>query len=327
MSAPSITAAGWSATAGTYSSMAAIPDAISAAAAAALFPPGETGAGAVFVDVAAGPGVLSLQVLRRWAEQRAAASGRAGGTDTQPPPTLIVTDFAPGMVDAARARLGGEEAARLLPPGAQLQFAVADAADLTGVVPTGTATHAGCTLSLNLIPRRAQALAELRRVLAPGGRAVVATFRRTATAELAADYAAALGALPLDAATGAPVLPPAVAAAVTALADPGALAAELAAAGFGDVAVTAAPFTFKTADTAAVLAMFRGNPAMRAVFEGAPPGADFDGVWATFLAPGGGGGHAKYVVMERQAGAPADAPPVPHLVLPMVANIAVATAV
>lgn len=315
-------AAGWSAQAAVYSSIAAIPDAVSAAGARALFPSEyRHQSPIVFLDIAAGPGTLSYQILKSWAETEAKSEittpeAGAHGLPERQPALFVVTDFASGMVDAARKKMEGATAEGLVPSNVAFRFQLADAQDLSSIE-TGSVTHAGCMLSFNLIPNRGAAMREMRTVLTnSGGRAVVGNFKVTATAALAADFAAYIGAIPKDPSTRNPILPPAIASMVTACADPAALEAELKAAGFASVTITEKAFTFQTGDFSGILAMFRSNPAMSLCFKDAPEGTDFEGRWEAFLAPLGPG-HAKYVVAGPDGQ--------PQLKLDFVANIAVAS--
>ena len=219
------------------------------------------------------------------------------------------------MVEAAKKKIDLASEQGLVRSNFAFRFEVADAQDLSSIE-TGSVTFAGCALSFNLIPRRDLAMREMRRVLAADGRAVVANFKVTATAALAGDFAAFIGAVPTDPATGEPVLPSAVKGMITACADSVELAAELKAAGFASVDVTEASFTFQTGDVATILAVFRGNPAISQCFTGAPEGTDFEGQWVAFLAPGGPG-HSRYILASPEG---------PKLRLAFVANVAVASA-
>jgi SAM-dependent methyltransferase len=299
----SASAAGWSSQAAALSkpsNVNVLEDASERAAAllAAEVPlPG--GIPTVVLDVAAGPGTLALHVARRLAA--AAAEAASPHQPPPPPPRVLVTDFAPGMVDAARAKF---EAAGIV-----AQCSVADAHALGGVAATGSVSHAGCMFSVNLFERRDVALRELRRVLAPGGRAVVGTWREAGAADVAEAFARHVGALK----PGEPV-PASVQAVLNACRQPEDLTAELLAAGFSSCTVEALELTMVMQDPAVLLRMLRTNPAMAPMLAGAPEGVDFDKEWAAFLAPGTAA-HAAFVGADGVA-----------LSMRYVANLAVALA-
>lgn len=293
---------GWSgAAAGYSSSVASIPRNVSAAA-ARLLVDGLSAAGTPFsfLDVAAGPATLTLELCKILPKD---VTGRA-----------VVTDFAPGMIDAARGRCDAAKAAGEVPAGISIELAVADGCDLSAYA-DGSMTHVGSMLGIMFYPDVAKGLRELRRVLAPGGRAVVGTWRRAGAAELVNDFAAFLGLPPADASD--PASQAATAARILSIgSDPDALAADLRAAGFASVDVHTVPVTFVSSDLPGFLALVRGNPAMRLPLATAPVDTDWDGRWAAFLAPGSAGA-AKWISSAADGS--------PQLTVPFIANVAVAT--
>lgn len=102
--------------------------------------------GEQILDVGVGPGLLALDLARLVGE-----SGR-----------LVGLDVAPAMVAAATARLAG------LP---QAEVRVGDAAELD--LPDGAFDAAVSTQAYEYVADMPRALSELRRVLRPGGRAVI----------------------------------------------------------------------------------------------------------------------------------------------------------
>lgn len=102
--------------------------------------------GEQILDVGVGPGLLALDLARLVGE-----SGR-----------LVGLDVAPAMVAAATARLAG------LP---QAEVRVGDAAELD--LPDGAFDAAVSTQVYEYVADMPRALSELRRVLRPGGRAVI----------------------------------------------------------------------------------------------------------------------------------------------------------
>ncbi len=100
------------------------------------------------LDVAAGPGTLAFAVARRVAQ-------------------VTATDFSPGMIAEVRARAAREGIGNV-------ESAVMDAQALD--LADGSFDAAFCLFGFMFFPDRARAFGELRRVLRPGGRAVVATW-------------------------------------------------------------------------------------------------------------------------------------------------------
>lgn len=108
------------------------------------------------------PGDSVLELAAGLGDTGFLAAGRVG-----PSGRLLSTDFAPEMVEAARRRgaeLGVENAS----------FQVVDAAD-TGL-PDNSADVIICRFGVMLVPDCAAAMAEIARVLRPGGRAAIAVW-------------------------------------------------------------------------------------------------------------------------------------------------------
>lgn len=130
------------------------------------------GRGTRFLDVAAGTGALSVTARDRGA-------------------VVTATDFAPGMVDVLRRRLGG--------PGSDAEVAVMDAASLD--LPDDAFDAAGSTFGVMFVPDVLTSLAELVRVVQPGGRVGTTTWHLDGfhlSGMIAASLASALPGLDLD---------------------------------------------------------------------------------------------------------------------------------
>lgn len=109
--------------------------------------------GASVLDLAAGTGAQSVEIA-----QRVGVSGR-----------VVATDLSPASVEIAERRLGA----------LAMASASARVADIEAL-PFGDSTFDAvtCRLGLMFLPRPSVGLAEMRRVLRPGGRAVSVVFSR-----------------------------------------------------------------------------------------------------------------------------------------------------
>lgn len=100
------------------------------------------------LDLATGPGTLAFAAAERGAR-------------------VSAVDFSPGMIEQARARAALEGVSTV-------QAAVMDAQRLD--FPDAQFDAAFCLFAFFFFPDRARAFSELRRVLRPGGRALIATW-------------------------------------------------------------------------------------------------------------------------------------------------------
>jgi SAM-dependent methyltransferase len=263
--------AAWSAHASSYATSVALAiDEIANTSATMLEVEAAIGSNpTVFLDVAAGPGTVSLPVLQRLSHAKI-------------PAQVLVTDFAPGMVEAAKKKIedtrptwsleGGTE-------GLQISFEVMDAQALT--LADRSVTHAACMFGIMFFPHRDAALRELRRVLVDGGRAVIGTWRHVGGLKMAEDFGRSVGAL------GATEQSPSRAI-VEVGSDPAVLTAELTAAGFTVVEIRPIPCTFSVHPDE-MLGALRTNPGMSGCVRNAPADTDWTKAWTAFLAPGGAG--------------------------------------
>ena len=122
-------------------------------------------AGERVLDVACGTGCVARAAARRVG---------AGGT-------VVGLDLNEGMLAVARR----------VSAGAPIEWREGDAASLP--FPDGSFDVVTCQQALQFFPDRPQALREMRRVLAPGGRAALAVFRGLAQSPAYAPLADALG--------------------------------------------------------------------------------------------------------------------------------------
>jgi SAM-dependent methyltransferase len=200
-------AAGWSANADGY---ARLTGRITAHVAGALLDAARAGPGVRLLDVGCGPGGLGVAAAARGA--------RTTGVD-----------LAEGMVAAAR---------RLHP---ELDFRHADAEALP--FPDGRFDAAVAAFVVNHLPRPERAAAELARVLAAGGRAVVAMWGQPERVEFLGLFDRAMREARVRPADAIPPGPPAFR-----FADDEQLRALLAGAGLASVTVESIAFTCPVAD-------------------------------------------------------------------------------
>lgn len=136
--------------------------------------------------------------------------------------SLLATDFSSEMIERLRARLGAREIANV-------ECAVMNGMALE--LEDAAFDRVICNFGLMLFPDRSRGFAEMRRVLRPGGRAVVSGWAGPSDFEAFGIFMAALQhAIPDRPAPPAP-------APIFSLADPDAFRAEMEAAGFVDARV------------------------------------------------------------------------------------------
>lgn len=196
------------------------------------------------LDVAAGPGSLAIQAASRVAR-------------------VDALDFSPAMLGALRARSASAGVDNLYPlegDGQALPYA------------DGAFDAAFSMFGLMFFPDRARGFAELRRVLRPGGRAVVSSWRPMHDVQLFTSlFRAIFTAAPALAPDGPPVPP--------VLSSPELVRAEMGAAGF-DVEVVEVAQPLVAPSLTAYLRGARTSFAPICLMEEQLGSAAFDGVWA-----------------------------------------------
>jgi ubiquinone/menaquinone biosynthesis C-methylase UbiE len=125
--------------------------------------------GQAIIDVATGPGTVA-----RLAAPRLGPKGR-----------IVATDISRLMLDIARAK-------RALAGAASIEYVESPAAPLCA--PTGAFDVVLCQQGLQFFPDRSAALREMKRVLKPGGHAVIAVWAAIARNQIFAAFHAALSA-------------------------------------------------------------------------------------------------------------------------------------
>ena len=130
--------------------------------------------GQAIIDVATGPGTVA-----RLAAPRLGPKGR-----------IVATDISRPMLDIARAK-------RALAGAAPIEYVESPAAPLAA--PTGAFDVVLCQQGLQFFPDRPAALREMKRVLKPGGHAVIAVWTAISRNQIFAAFHAALrAATPTD---------------------------------------------------------------------------------------------------------------------------------
>ena len=167
------------------------------------------------LELAAGPGALGA----RWSE----AVGPSG--------TVLLSDIAPGMVEAARRRTASL---------ANVDVAVIDASDIDR--PDNSFDVVVCRMGLMFTPEPAAAFAEIARVLAPGGRFGALTWG--APQHNPWITCVGMAAMTNGLVSGGPPVGPG---GIFSLGDPADLEALAKGAGFVDVAVAEHPALFEAA--------------------------------------------------------------------------------
>ncbi len=180
----------------------------------ALLAAAELAPGQRVLDLASGPGLLAFDAARQV---------RPGGE-------VLATDIAEGML--------AEAARRMSPDAGDLLFAAADAEHLC--LPDACVQRVLAGLALFMFPHPEQALAEIRRVLAPGGRLALSVWGERDAVPLIARAQDCIARL---------LPPPKVARpSVFRFGDTAVLDALLAAAGFVDIRITACRFSCRFDD-------------------------------------------------------------------------------
>ena len=123
--------------------------------------------GEALIDIATGPGTVA-----RLAAPRLGPRGR-----------IVATDIAQPMLDIARAK-------PVLKDAAPIEYVLSPAAPLAA--PSGAFDVVLCQQGLQFFPDRPGALGEMRRVLKPGGRAVIAVWAGILRNQVFAAFHAAL---------------------------------------------------------------------------------------------------------------------------------------
>lgn len=207
-------AADWSAVAGAWEANADYVESHSVAATQALVEAADVRRGDRLLELAAGPGTLGAEWSRL----------------VGPEGRVLISDLAPGMVEAARRQNAGLD---------NVELAVLDAASIAR--PDRSFDVVVCRMGLMFTPDPAVALAEIRRVLAEGGRFAALTWggiEHNPWMTCVGMAAMANGLV----AGGPPVGP----GGIFSLGDPAHLSGLARDAGFDDVAVAEIPVTFRS---------------------------------------------------------------------------------
>lgn len=197
-----------------------------------------------FLDVAAGFGSLTERILRISAEKQIVVD------------SVTVTDFAEGMVDSATEAIGAME----VPSTTRKEFHVMDAQNM--MFDDNTFTHLGCMFGIMFFPDRPKGLAEICRVLQPGGIAAIGTWNFTNAVDIIPDLAT-YASLPDVVENVA-----AISNLVKICSDPAVFADELRAVGFTDVTVHVHDQVFSLPNTVDTYLAFANNAVLKKALGG-----------------------------------------------------------
>jgi len=253
----------WSQTAVHYSadSMIKVPEYFATISADLLLKDYAKDEGIYFLDIAAGTGILVSKILERLPENIREKS------------KVEVTDFAPGMVDAAKSSLNGNPAFAKV----EKNFQVMDAQTLSFA--DNTFTHLGCQFGIIFVPNRASSLSEMHRVLVPGGSAVIGTWNHSDNRPLLLEFSDFLGLKEEDIAEGREAMDKVL----QVCSEPETLEDELRAAGFSHVSTQLVENTFSLPNDEYLWKAFSMNAAMK----WATGGPDNYPQWQEFLKTSG----------------------------------------
>ena len=123
-----------------------------------------------FLDVAAGLGTLTADILAKITKEQMLGS------------EFCVTDFSEGMITEAREHIGALGQSNTT----NISFHVMGAEDIN--FPDNSFTHIGCMFGIMFFSDRAKGLAQMHRVLAPKGTAVIGTWQLSELISIVEDF-------------------------------------------------------------------------------------------------------------------------------------------
>eukprot|EP01039_Chlorochromonas_danica_P006194 gene6194-6830_t len=135
-----------------------------------------------FLDVAAGPGTLTMAILQHWQECQWSPKANS---------KIIVTDYAPGMVTQANNRILDMEVLKNWHGQLVTEFQVMNA--LEPSVPVSSITHLGCIFGIMFVPNHTVAFQRLYNTLALNGKALFATWQKVDLMTLLREFGLFLG--------------------------------------------------------------------------------------------------------------------------------------
>ena len=231
---------GWSQTATSYASdsIIKIPEYYSQRAAEFLLKDFSPDGALRFLDVAAGVGTLTSEVLKRLSVEQLHGS------------SVDVTDFSSGMVAQAESLISIDSYSMV-----NKTFKVMNAQALE--FPDHSFSHVGCMFGIMFFPDRAKGLSEMFRVLQLDGVAVIGTWNNVDNMPLCLEFAAYLGLKDIKENSG-PML-----AVLSACGEPAVFEEELAAVGFQDIAITQVERTFSLPNNEEFFQGYALNPGMK----------------------------------------------------------------
>lgn len=199
-----------------------------------------------FMDVAAGPGILSSAILQYLERNR-----RQFPSDS----SMLITDYAEGMVEKAVERFHDTNLEQY--GLSSVQCLVMDACNPVVPPQTPKITHLGCMFGILFFPDRQGALTKLHELMVPGGKALFGTWYHADFAVLCYEFAVLLCKTEEDRLGMPSIVEP------LPCYDPKETEAELLQAGYSDIVIRQEERTFVVTHDESLFNVFAMNPVIK----------------------------------------------------------------